>query len=109
LLLGCDGSGVIFANPVPHGGRLLSYPQVRQSEEPAMTQILTPAPRLDSVPSLADRCDGCGAAAKLRVDMTAGGSLSFCGHHANQHAEEITRRAGRIAVVADFEWRGRVQ
>jgi hypothetical protein len=72
-----------------------------------MTQILTPAPRLE-VPSLPDRCDRCGVTAKLSVDMTAGGSLFFCGHHANQHAAEIARRAGQITVVSDFEWRGRV-
>jgi hypothetical protein len=78
-----------------------------QNEEPAMTQTLSPAPRLDSTPSLAERCDRCGAAAKLRVDLAGGGSLAFCGHHANEHAGEITRLGRRIVVEAGFEWRGR--
>ncbi len=71
-----------------------------------MTQTLFPAPRLDSVPSLVDTCDRCGAAAKLRLDLTGTGTLAFCGHHANAHAAEIARRATQVVVVEGFEWRG---
>ena len=31
-----------------------------------------------------DRCDRCGAAAQVRVEMAAG-ELLFCQHHARQH------------------------
>jgi hypothetical protein len=71
-----------------------------------MTQILSAALRLDSVPSLGDLCDRCGAAAKLHVDLSGGGALAFCGHHANHHAAEITRLAGTISVLDGFPWRG---
>jgi hypothetical protein len=72
-----------------------------------MTQILSPAPRLDSAESLVERCDQCGVAAKLRVDLSGGGTLAFCGHHANQHAVEISRLARQIVVEDGFHWRGR--
>jgi hypothetical protein len=71
-----------------------------------MTQTLVPVPRLDTAPSLADRCDRCGVPAKLHVDLTAGGSLAFCGHHANRLAPDITRLATAIVVEEGFEWRG---
>ncbi|MEN3309565.1 MAG: hypothetical protein V7603_5767 [Micromonosporaceae bacterium] len=72
-----------------------------------MSQILSPGTQLDTAPSLEDRCDHCGAAAKLHVDLSGGGSLAFCGHHANQHTEEITRLAQRVVVEDGFHWRGR--
>ena len=33
-----------------------------------------------------DRCDRCGAAAKVRAVLPSGGELLFCGHHARQRA-----------------------
>ena len=33
----------------------------------------------------ADRCDRCGAAAKLRAVLQSGGELLFCGHHAREY------------------------
>ena len=35
----------------------------------------------------ADRCDRCGAAAKVRAVLPSGGELLFCGHHARAHAD----------------------
>lgn len=70
-----------------------------------MDQI-TFTPVLDLVAELPERCDRCGAAAKLAVTMTEG-ELAFCGHHANAHAESIVRVAARLRVLADFEWAGR--
>jgi hypothetical protein len=32
----------------------------------------------------ADRCDRCGAPAKLRAILPSGGELLFCGHHARE-------------------------
>ncbi|MCX5042573.1 hypothetical protein OG921_05240 [Aldersonia sp. NBC_00410] len=37
----------------------------------------------------ADRCDRCGAAAKVRAVLSSGGELLFCQHHANKHAERL--------------------
>jgi hypothetical protein len=37
----------------------------------------------------ADRCDRCGAAAKVRAVLQSGGELLFCGHHARAHADRL--------------------
>ena len=50
-----------------------------------MTSTLAPAASL----SAADRCDGCGAQAYVRVKLVAGGELLFCGHHWGRHAEAL--------------------
>ena len=71
-----------------------------------MTPTLLPPPQTDIVESLPGRCDRCDAAAKLELTLPAGGSLHFCGHHANRHAEDILRQAARVAVVDGFQWRG---
>lgn len=47
-----------------------------------------------SVPLTAlDRCDRCGAAAKLRAVLPSGGELLFCGHHARHHAARLAEIA----------------
>ncbi len=71
-----------------------------------MTPTLSPAPRLDSTSWIQDPCDRCGAAAKLHLDLADGGTLTFCGHHANQHAVEIARLAVRVVLEDGFHWRG---
>ena len=37
----------------------------------------------------ADRCDRCGAAAKVRAVLPSGGELLFCGHHARAHDAKL--------------------
>jgi hypothetical protein len=71
-----------------------------------MTPTLYPPARLDVVPSLTERCDRCGAAAKLAMALPTGGELTFCGHHANRHTEDILRSARAVALVEGFEWAG---
>lgn len=39
---------------------------------------------LDAPLTAQDRCDGCGAQAKLRATFHAG-ELLFCGHHGNEY------------------------
>ena len=39
--------------------------------------------------TVADRCDRCGAAAKVRAVLQSGGELLFCGHHARAHADKL--------------------
>lgn len=36
-----------------------------------------------------DRCDRCGAQAYMRVTLTVGGQLLFCGHHALEHGPKL--------------------
>jgi hypothetical protein len=36
-----------------------------------------------------ERCDRCGAAALVKVTLTTGGELQFCGHHARKHAARL--------------------
>ncbi|MFP5020377.1 DUF7455 domain-containing protein [Pseudonocardia phyllosphaerae] len=43
--------------------------------------------------TLADRCDRCGAAAKVRAILPSGGELLFCNHHGRAHADKL-REAG---------------
>jgi hypothetical protein len=54
--------------------------------------------------SSTERCDRCGAAAKLEVVLTGGGRLAFCGHHANVHADQVARIAAKVTVEDGFEW-----
>ena len=70
-----------------------------------MTTLMSP--EIVTLASLVERCDRCGAAAKLAVVLAAGGELAFCGHHANKHAAEVARIASRITVEDGFAWAGR--
>ena len=44
----------------------------------------------------ADRCDRCGAQAYLRVTLTSGGELLFCGHHGRAHSDKLRQVALKI-------------
>ncbi|GAA1706660.1 hypothetical protein GCM10009793_00810 [Brachybacterium phenoliresistens] len=50
------------------------------------------APRLTAD----DRCDRCGAQAYVKVVLTAGGELMFCGHHARAHADALQPLASEV-------------
>ncbi|AOW92469.1 hypothetical protein BFN03_06460 [Rhodococcus sp. WMMA185] len=54
-------------------------------------------------PSLtaADRCDRCGAGARVRAVLPAGGELLFCGHHANEHADRLREMNATIETEAE--------
>ena len=51
--------------------------------------------------SAADRCDRCGAQAYLRVTLSTGGELLFCGHHARAHSDRIRQVALNIQDETD--------
>ncbi|MDP9798023.1 hypothetical protein J2S43_006535 [Catenuloplanes nepalensis] len=70
-----------------------------------MNALLNPT-QVEVVNTVTERCDSCGAAAKLGVRLSGGGELSFCGHHANRHAGEIAKMANRVLVEAGFAWTG---
>lgn len=43
-----------------------------------------------------DRCDRCGAAARMRAILTSGAELLFCGHHARAHAPKLRELAAAL-------------
>ncbi len=65
------------------------------------------SPEITTIAEHTERCDRCNASAKLTVSLTTGGELAFCGHHANQHHEDITRVAARVVLEEGFEWAGK--
>ncbi|MEV1288109.1 hypothetical protein [Micromonospora sp. NPDC049679] len=74
-----------------------------------MRPVLVPSPQVEVVPSVQDQCDGCGAAARLGLRLANGGELTFCGHHANRHADRIVRTARLIILEDGFDWTGASQ
>ncbi|WP_199431754.1 DUF7455 domain-containing protein [Qaidamihabitans albus] len=44
----------------------------------------------------ADRCDRCGAAAKVRVVLRSGGELLFCGHHSREYETKLKEQEASI-------------
>jgi hypothetical protein len=53
-----------------------------------------------------ERCDRCGAAAKLGLVLAGGGELTFCGHHANAYADRILQVAESVFLESGFDWQG---
>ncbi|SHM46667.1 DUF7455 domain-containing protein [Cryptosporangium aurantiacum] len=64
-----------------------------------MTPTLTPPPT--EAPSAGERCDRCGAAAKVRAVLPGGGDLVFCGHHGNKYAKDLEKVAVQILRSED--------
>jgi hypothetical protein len=50
-----------------------------------MTAALASTPMFSAL----DRCDRCGAQARVRATLAGGGDLLFCGHHARLHADAL--------------------
>ena len=69
-----------------------------------MTTVMSPEIVVSD--SLAERCDRCGAAAKLELALAGGGSLAFCGHHANKYADGLVPVALKATVENGFAWAG---
>ncbi|MFM8599879.1 MAG: hypothetical protein ACKOB8_12875 [Mycobacterium sp.] len=47
----------------------------------------------------ADRCDRCGALARVRATLRSGAKLLFCQHHANQHQAKLVELAAILEVT----------
>ncbi|HEY4004315.1 MAG TPA: hypothetical protein VGM60_03885 [Pseudonocardia sp.] len=43
--------------------------------------------------SVTERCDRCGARARVRAVLSSGGELLFCGHHARAHEGQLRQLA----------------
>ena len=71
-----------------------------------MTQTLISRPAVHVVPELTERCDSCGAAAKVQATFGPAGDLAFCGHHANRFTDRIVASADQVVVESGFTWRG---
>lgn len=57
-----------------------------------MTTAVAPSPQFTAL----DRCDRCGAQAYVRVELSSGGELLFCAHHAREHADKLQQVAAAI-------------
>lgn len=57
-----------------------------------MTTAVASTPQLTAL----DRCDRCGAQAYVRVELSSGGELLFCAHHAREHSEKLEQVAASI-------------
>jgi hypothetical protein len=64
----------------------------RERKEAHVTTAVAPSPQFTAL----DRCDRCGAQAYVRVELTSGGELLFCAHHAREHAEKLQAVAAAI-------------
>jgi hypothetical protein len=64
-----------------------------QSLEVPMNATLT-SPEL----TRADRCDRCGAAARVRAKLPSGAELLFCQHHANKHEAKLIEMSAVLEV-----------
>ncbi len=62
----------------------------------AVTPTLTPIATRDDFDIRTDRCDRCGARAKVRVLLAGGMDLTFCGHHAREYDDKLR------GVAVDF-------
>jgi predicted HD phosphohydrolase len=57
-----------------------------------VTTAVAPSPQFTAL----DRCDRCGAQAYVRVELSSGGELLFCAHHAREHGEKLQQVAAAI-------------
>ncbi|ENO19113.1 hypothetical protein HMPREF9004_0032 [Schaalia cardiffensis F0333] len=60
------------------------------------TTLERPASTEEAILTAADRCDQCGARARVRVTLTSGGRLFFCAHHGSKHLAPIASKASEI-------------
>ena len=51
----------------------------------------------------ADRCDRCGAGARVRAKLPSDAELLFCQHHANKHEAKLIELAAVIEVSSPLE------
>lgn len=72
-----------------------------------MSTLLS-TPEIATVETVAERCDSCGAAARMELVLTNGGTLAFCGHHSNKLAGGLVKVASKVTLEVGFEWAGKV-
>ncbi|MGB3773238.1 MAG: hypothetical protein WBF79_17875 [Rhodococcus sp. (in: high G+C Gram-positive bacteria)] len=57
----------------------------------------------DTTLTAADRCDRCGAGARVRAVLPTGGELLFCRHHANEHEARLIEMNATIVADSDTD------
>ena len=57
----------------------------------------------DTTLTAADRCDRCGAGARVRAVLPSGGELLFCRHHGNEHEARLLEMNATIVADADSD------
>jgi hypothetical protein len=62
-----------------------------------VTTAIAPSTPLSAL----DRCDRCGAQAYLRVELSGGGELLFCAHHAREHGDKLREIAVNVHDETD--------
>jgi hypothetical protein len=72
-----------------------------------MTTLLSTT-EIATIDSVTERCDNCGVSARMEIILTSGGTLAFCGHHANKHADKLAGLASKIRLESGFQWVGQV-
>jgi hypothetical protein len=104
---GCPGRGRITrlcepaAERVTRGtGMAIFRPRTPARTEPAMnaTEVTSTHAAAAGI-NVIDRCDRCGAAAKVRALLEGGGELLFCGHHARAHEDRLREMAVALQSV----------
>jgi hypothetical protein len=64
----------------------------QEGKRPLVTTAVAPSTPLSAL----DRCDRCGAQAYLRVELSGGGELLFCAHHAREHGDKLRQVAVNV-------------
>ena len=68
------------------------HPRHQKRNEAVVNTALAPSSPLTA----ADRCDRCGAQAYMRVELSGGGELLFCAHHAREHGDRLREIAASV-------------
>ncbi|SIR86637.1 DUF7455 domain-containing protein [Williamsia sterculiae] len=62
---------------------------------------VTTTPPISTPLTAADRCDRCGAAARVRADLPAGGLLLFCRHHFTEHEARLVDLGATVSMPSE--------
>jgi hypothetical protein len=84
----------------PRGTRLEPKTSETVDVPEAFTEVAMNATLTSPELTKADRCDRCGAAARVRAKLPSGAELLFCQHHANEHEAKLVELAAVIEVSA---------
>lgn len=83
----------VLATPAPCCASYVQTTSLRTPTYETRSDMLTTTLE-DLVPALgsADRCDRCGARARVRATLISGQELLFCAHHARRHQAALLAR-----------------
>jgi hypothetical protein len=76
----------------------VSAPKSDLEVDMSTSALTQPAAR---TPTAFDRCDRCGARAKVQVLLNSGGELVFCAHHGREHWAALVRQGADFRPTGD--------